>query len=160
MLDLHPGLMIWTIISFVILLFILKKFAWTPILAALEEREKNIKEGIEAAKKAREDTDRSVEEYRKKMAEAHAEAQSVIAKARQDAELIGTQLKTKYKTEAESLLDKARKQIDLERQAAINEIRNEVANLAISAAEKVIGKVLDSEDHRRLVIEGLEENRN
>ncbi len=160
MLDLHPGLMIWTIISFIILLFILKKFAWTPILAALDEREKYIKDGIEAAKKAREDADRSVEEYREKMAEAHAEAQSVISKARQDAEVIGNQLKARYKTEAESLLDKARKQIDLESQAAINEIRNEAANLAISAAEKVIGKALDSEDHRRLVIEGLEENRN
>lgn len=160
MLDLHPGLMIWTIISFVILLFILKKLAWTPILAALDEREKFIKDGIEAARKAREDAERSEEEYRKMIAEAQAEAQAVIAKARQDAETIGNQLKTKYKAEAESLLDKARKQIDLESQAAVNEIRNEVANLAISGAEKVIGKALDSEDHRRLIIEGLEENRN
>lgn len=160
MLDLHPGLMIWTIISFLILLFILKKLAWTPILAALDEREKYIKDGIEAARKALEDAEKSVEEYRRMIAEAQAEAQAVIAKSRQDAEIIGNQLKAKFKAEAESLLDKARKQIDLESQAAINEIRNEVANLAISAAEKVIGKALDSEDHRRLIIEGLEENRN
>ncbi len=160
MLDIHPGLMIWTIVSFLILLVILKKAAWTPILKALDEREKGIKENIETAKLAREDADRSLEEYRQKLSEAHTEAQSIVSKARQDAERVGEELKVKHKTEADAILDKARKQIDLERQAAINEIRTEVANLAISAAEKVVGKTLDSEDHRRLVMESLEENPN
>ena len=160
MLDIHPGLMIWTIVSFLILLVILKKAAWTPILKALDEREKGIKGNIEAAKQAREDADRSLEEYRRKLSEAHTEAQSVVSKARQDAERIGEELKAKYKVDADAIIDKAKKQIDLERQAAVNEIRAEVAGLAIAAAEKVIGKTLDTEDHRRLVMESLEGNSN
>ena len=160
MLDLHPGLMIWTIITFIILLIILKKAAWNPILTALDAREKGIKDNIEAAKNAREEAESSIEEYRRKLAEAAAEAQKVLAKARQDAERIGEELKAKYKADAEAELEKARKQIDLERQAAVNEIRNEMAGLVIAAAEKVIGKALDSEDHRRLVLGGLQENPN
>lgn len=160
MLDINPGLMIWTIGTFLILLFILNKAAWKPILGALEAREKNIKDNIESARKAREDADRSIEEYRQKLAEAHAEAQSTVAKARQDAERVGEELKAKYKVEAEAMLDKARKQIDLEKQAALTEIRNEVAGLAIAAAEKVISKSLDSDDHRRLIMESLKESNN
>ncbi len=160
MLDIHPGLMIWTIVSFVILLFILKKFAWTPIIAALEKREKGIKDDIETARNAREAAEQSLEEYRRKLAEAQSEAQTIIAGARTDAERIGEELKTRYKAEAENLVEKARKQIDLERQTAITEIRSEVASMAIDVAEKVIGRVLDSEDHHRLIIESLEENRN
>jgi len=160
MLDINPGLMIWTIVSFLILLFILNKAAWKPILAALEAREKNIKDNIEAAKKAREEADRSIEEYQKKLAEAHTEAQATVSRARQDAELLGEELKAKYKTEAEAMLEKARKQIDLEKQSALNAIRNEVAGIAIAAAEKVISKSLDSEDHRRLVMESLKGSNN
>jgi len=160
MLDIHPGLMIWTIVSFVILLFILKKFAWTPIIAALEKREKGIKDDIETARNAREVAEQSLEEYRRKLAEAASETQTIIARARTDAERIGEELKTRYKAEAENLVEKARKQIDLERQTAITEIRSEVASMAIDVAEKVIGKVLDSEDHHRLIVEGILENRN
>ncbi|MDP8239856.1 MAG: F0F1 ATP synthase subunit B [Candidatus Hatepunaea meridiana] len=160
MLDLHPGLMIWTIISFVILLYILNKAAWKPILKALDEREKGIKDDINTAKTAREKAESSLEEYRKQLAEAQSEAQKIVAKSREDAERIGEELKAKYQADAEALLEKARKQIDLESQAAINEIRNEVAGLAIVTAEKIIGKALDSEDHRRLVSESLMESPN
>ncbi|HHE46396.1 MAG TPA: ATP synthase F0 subunit B [Bacteroidetes bacterium] len=160
MLDINPGLMIWTIVSFLILLAVLKKAAWDPILKALDERENGIRENIETARQARDDADRSLEEYRRKLSEAQSEAQNIVAKARQDAERVGEELKTKYKVDAEALIDKAKKQIDLERRAAINQIRAEVAGLAISAAEKVVGKSLDSEDHRRLVMESLKESSN
>lgn len=160
LLELHPGLMIWTIITFIILLIILKKAAWNPILKALDAREKGIKDNIDAAKTARTEAEDSLEEYRKKLAEAQSEAQQVVAKARQDAERIGEELKVKYKTEAEAVLEKARQQIDLERQAAVNKIRGEIAGLAIAATEKIIRKTLAPEDHQRLVMEGLRENPN
>ena len=160
MLDLYPGLMIWTIVSFLILLFILKKAAWTPIVKALEEREKGIKDDIESARSAREEAEKSMDDYRKKLAEAQTEAQKVVEKARHDAERVGEELKAKYKADAESQLEKARKQIELEKQAAINEIRGEIATLAITAAEKIITKNLNSEDNRRLVMEGLKESEN
>ena len=157
MMDIHPGLMIWTIISFVIVLAVLWKFAWNPILAALERREQGIKGDIESARKAREEAEGSLAEYRRKLAEAQSEAQTVVSKARQDAERVREELMTRSKQDAEKLVERARQQIDLERQAAINEIRGEVANLAIAAAEKVIGKSLDAEDHRRLIKQSLEE---
>jgi len=160
MLDLYPGLMIWTIVSFLILLFILKKAAWTPIVKALEEREKGIKDDIESARSAREEAEKSMDDYRKKLAEAQTEAQKVVEKARHDAERVGEELKAKYKADADSQLEKARKQIELEKQAAINEIRGEIATLAITAAEKIITKNLNSEDNRRLVMEGLKESEN
>ena len=160
MLDLHPGLMIWTIITFVILLFILKKAAWTPILKALDDREMGIKANIEAARKAKEEADLAIEENRRKLAEAQAEAQKVIAKARQDAERLGEQLKAQYKTEADAARERAIKEIDLERQAAVNEIRKEISLLAVLAAEKIVGRTINAEDHKRLVMEGIQENSN
>ncbi|MCF7810732.1 F0F1 ATP synthase subunit B [bacterium] len=160
MLDIHPGLMIWTIITFVILLFILKKAAWTPILKALDDREMGIKANIEAARKAKEEADLAIEENRRKLAEAQAEAQKVIAKARQDAERLGEQLKAQYKAEADAARERAIKEIDLERQAAVNEIRKEITYLAVAAAEKIVGKSISAEDHKRLVMEGIQENFN
>jgi F-type H+-transporting ATPase subunit b len=155
MMDIHPGLMIWTIISFLILLVILKKFAWTPILKALDEREKGIKDNIEAARAAREEAERSLVEYRRKLAEAQAEAQGVVAKARQDAERVRDELLEKSKQDAQAQIERARKQIEIESDAAIKAIRAEVAELAVIAAEKIISRSLTPEDHKRLAVEGL-----
>ncbi len=158
--DIHPGLMIWTIISFVVLLIILKKFAWTPILAALDEREKGIKDNIEAAKKAREEAEQSLTVYRQKIAEAQAEAQMIVVKARADAERVRDELIEKSKADAQSQIERARKQIELESEAALKAIRTEISSLAIFAAEKIISRSLTPEDHRRLATDGLKESLN
>lgn len=160
MMDLHPGLMIWTIISFVILLFILKRVAWTPILKALDAREKGIKDNIEAADAARQEAEKALVEYKTQLAESQVEAQSIVAKARQDAERVREELVTKSKQEAEQQIERAQKQIELESQEAIKKIRAQVAELVTESAEKVIGKVLNSEDHQRLVLESIKENPN
>jgi len=157
MMDIHPGLMIWTIISFLVLLVILKKFAWTPILAALDERELGIKNNIEAAKLAREEAERALADYRKRLAEAQAEAQGIVAKARTDAERVRDELLEKSKADAQALVERARKQIELESDAAIKAIRSEVAELAVIAAEKIINRTLTPEDHKRLAADGLKE---
>ncbi len=157
MMDIHPGLMIWTIISFLILLVVLKKLAWTPILAALDEREKGIKDNIEAAKLAREEAERALADYRKRLAEAPAEAQGIVAKARLDAERVREELIEKSKADAQALVERARKQIEMESQAAIKAIRAEIAELAVIAAEKIISRSLTPEDQRRLAVEGLKE---
>lgn len=155
MMDIHPGLMIWTIISFVVLLVVLKKFAWTPILAALDEREKGIKDNIEAARKAREEADQSLAVYKQKLAEAQAEAQAMVSKARTDAERVRDELIEKSKADAQAQIERARKQIELESDAAIKAIRNEISELAVIAAEKIITRSLTPEDHKRLSVEGL-----
>lgn len=160
MMNIEPGLAIWTIITFVIFLFILKRFAWNPILKALDAREQGIKNDIQAAKNAREEAEKSLEEYRRKLSEAQVEAQAVVAKARRDAERVREELLAKSKREAEAQVERARKQIELERMEAVNQIRSEIAGLVIASAEKVIGKALSAEDHRRLIAEGLRENPN
>lgn len=152
--------MIWTIISFVILLFILKKVAWTPILKALDAREKGIQDNIDAARLSREDAEKALEEYKKQLAEAQTEAQSIVSKARKDAERVREDLLAKSKQEAENQVERARKQIDLESQEAINRIRAELASLVVASAEKVIGKSLSMDDHERLIMESLKENSN
>lgn len=158
MMDINPGLMIWTIISFLVLLVVLKKFAWTPILAALDEREKGIKDNIEAAKQAREEAERALADYRKRLAEAQAEAQGVVAKARQDAERVREELVEKSKAEAQALLDRAHKQIELESQAAVKAIRAEVSEMVVVAAERIISRSLTDADKQRLASDALTEN--
>ncbi|MBM3328518.1 MAG: F0F1 ATP synthase subunit B [Calditrichaeota bacterium] len=160
MMDIHPGLMIWTIISFVILLAILKKFAWGPILKALDERELGIKTNIEQARAAREEADKALAEYKRKLAEAQAEAQAVVSKSRADAERVREDLLAKSKEEAQGLVERARRQIEMETQAALNSIRAEVADLAVNVASKAIGKSLTPDVHSRLVAESLAESRN
>ena len=160
MMDLHPGLMLWTIISFFVLLVILKKYAWGPILKALDAREKGIKDNLQAAEAAREKGEKTLVEYRLQLAEAQAEAQTLIAKARRDAELVREDLLAKSKAEAETQIDRARMQIERESQDAIVRIRTEVAALVVDSARKVIGKTLDSEDHKRLILDSIKENPN
>ncbi len=156
MMDIHPGLMIWTIISFVILLIILKKLAWGPILNALDEREKGIKDSIKSAAEAQEAANRTLDEYKTQLAEARAEAQSIISKSRQDAERVRDDLITKSKDDAQALIEKAGKQIELEKQEAINQIRSEIATMVVDSASKIIGKTLNVEDHKRLILETLD----
>lgn len=160
MMDLHPGLMLWTIISFVLFLLILKKVAWGPIIQALDAREKGIKDNIQAAEAARAGAEKSLKEYKQRLSEAQAEAQKMLANARRDAERIREDLLAKSKTEAEGQIDRARKQIEMEGQDAINRIRAEIADLIVDSARKVIGKTLNSEDHRRLILDSLKENPN
>lgn len=152
--------MIWTIISFVILLIILKRVAWNPILKALDAREKGIQDNIDAAKLSREEAEKSLEDYKKKLAEAQAEAQSIVSKARKDAERVREDLLAKSKQEAEKQVERARKQIDLESQEAVTRIRAELASLVVASAEKVIGKTLNMDDHERLIMESLKEKTN
>ncbi len=160
MMDLHPGLMLWTIISFVLFLIILKKVAWGPIIQALDAREKGIKDNIQAAEAARVEAEKALEEYKRQLTESQAEAQKMIADARRDADRVREDLLAKSKAEAEGQIDRARKQIELEGQDAINQIRAEVANLVVDSARKVIGKTLDSEDHKQLILDSLKENPN
>ena len=155
MMNLEPGLMIWTIISFLIFLILLWKFAWTPILKALDAREKGIQNDIDSAKTAREEAKSALAEYRKQLTDAQSDVQAILSKARQDAERVREDLLAKSKQEAEMQIERARKQIDLERQEAVTQIRAEVAGLVISSAEKVIGKSLDIADHERLIMDSL-----
>ncbi|MFN3822061.1 MAG: F0F1 ATP synthase subunit B [bacterium] len=157
MMDIHPGLIIWTIITFLILLAVLKRFAWKPILEALENRERSIKESIEEAQRARQEAQRLFEDYQQMMRVAHQDAQRIIVKAREEAERLREEILNEARGEAQAFQERARRQIEQETRAALMAIRAEVAEWVILAAERVIRRKLTPEDHNRISVEIAEE---
>lgn len=149
------GTIFWTIITFVILVFILGKFAWRPILQMLDEREKRIKDSLEAAEQARMVAQKTLAEQSKILEDARKEAQDILLKTRKAAEQTKDEILTKAKKEAEQLIAKAMQDIELSREKTMDEIREMVVTLSISAAQKIIGKALDQKEQEALVSDFL-----
>ena len=157
--QLDPGLFIWTIITFVILFTVLAKFAWRPLLKALKEREDHIRSSLEDAEKARHELEQLNDESDKIIAKAHSEAQEIRSDAKASAEKIKSDLRRQTEIESKKLKDDALVQIQLEKDKAISEIRQEVVTLTMSAAEKVIGKNLTVEDNQKLIEKSIKDLR-
>ena len=151
LLKIDPGLMIWTIVTFVVLLTILRLVAWKPLLAMLDEREKRIQDALGQAEKAREEAEKSVEENRRMMAKAEADAAEAIARGREAAERVAQEVRQRAETESRQMLEQARRSIQQEKEQAIQELRNQVADLAILAAEKILEENLDEARNRKIV---------
>jgi F-type H+-transporting ATPase subunit b len=151
------GLMIWTLLAFGVAIFILAKYAFPPISAALDKRQKMIEESIDHAQQQREESDRLLAEYRDRLKEARSQADEILEKARKDAESTHRDAIESGKVTREDLIAQARKDIEGETRRAIQEIRNEVADLTIQATEKVTRKTLTDADQQRLVEEALSE---
>ena len=151
LLDPHVGLIIWTIITFLVVLFVLKKFAWPHLLAALDEREKRIGDAIAAAEQARQEAEEVLREHRQKLAAADEEARQVVAEAREAGANLRQTIVSQAREEAERMLDQARTSIESEKRAAIAELRRETASLAVQAAGALIDANLDDEKNRGLV---------
>ena len=145
------GLMVWTLVIFVILVFILSKYAFGPITASVEARERALEEAIASAKRDREEAARLLAEHRAALAASHGEAQKIIADARVAAERVRAELVEQAHAEQASLLARARQEIESEKARAIAELRREAVDLAIAGASKVIEKNLDQESNRKLV---------
>jgi len=152
----QPGSIIWTAAVFLVLLFVLHKWAWKPILTGLQAREDGIKKNIEDAKKAREESEKLLEQYKSQLDSARKEAQKLIGDAASRADVLLEEKKKQMDAEAQAILDKARLQIDQERQKVIQELRQEVVEIALSAAGKVIQRTLRPEDHRELINREIE----
>ncbi|MEC8915630.1 MAG: F0F1 ATP synthase subunit B [Candidatus Neomarinimicrobiota bacterium] len=153
--QLDPGLFIWTILTFLVLFFVLAKFAWKPLLAALEARENTIRVSLEDAEKAKTELERLNAESEEIIAKARSEAQSIHVEARAAAEKIKTDLMSEAEEDAGKIRDEAEKQIRVEKEKAINEIRQEVVDLSLAVAEKVIKKNLSKEDNKDLIENSL-----
>lgn len=151
LLDPHVGLIIWTIITFLVVLFVLKKFAWPHLLAALDEREQRISDAITGAEQARQEAEEVLREHRQKLAAADEEARQVVAEAREAGANVRQTIVSQAREEAERMLDQARTSIESEKRAAIAELRRETANLAVQAAGALIDANLDDEKNRGLV---------
>jgi len=150
-----PGLFIWTIITFRVLLYLLKRFAWSPLLKALDERQETIRKSLDDAEQATQELQRMQQKSAQIIAEAHGEAQSIVAKSRAAAETVREDLKRKAKEEAGALVRGAQRQIQLETARAIQQIRHEVVDLSLTVASKLIKKNLTQEDNDALIQDSL-----
>jgi len=146
-----PGLMIWTILAFLITLFVLRRYAFGPIQKMIDERRERIRRSLEEAEEARAEARRLLEEHRSLIGQARSEAEGILADARRVAEAQRERVKEETEADRQRRLEETRRQIEAETQRALGQIRAEVAELTIVAASKVTGKVLDDDDHRRLI---------
>ena len=153
--QLDPGLFVWTIITFLILLGVLTRFAWKPLLKALETRENEISQSLEDAKKAKQELERLSAESDEIIAKARSEAQGIVSEGKKAAEQLTATTLNKAKEEAMANLSAAKEQIKIERDKAIVEIKGEVVNLSLSIAEKLVKKNLSKEDNKSLIDESL-----
>jgi F-type H+-transporting ATPase subunit b len=151
------GLMIWTLIAFLVALFVLRKYAWPAITEALEKRQHAIEESIDTAERARAESAELLEEYRARLREARTQAEEILVRARKAGEVVERESVEEAKAKREELLEQTRRDIEAETRRAIQEIRSEVADLTILATEKVTRKTLDDDDQKRLVEEALGE---
>jgi F-type H+-transporting ATPase subunit b len=154
--SINPGLIIWTLIVFGILLVLLWRFAFPAIVKSVEERERRIQKQLEDAEKANAEAQRLLEEHKKQIAAARAEAQDILGKAKVVSQKERETLLAKAREEYDALLNRARKDIDAEKEKAILALRREAVELSIAAASRVIEANLDTESNRRLVTEFLE----
>ena len=149
------GLMIWTLLAFLVTLYILNRFALPVIKDALDKRATAIEDSIAAATRSKEESEALLAEYRERLKEARNQADDIVLRARKNAEAFERDSQDQARTKREELLEQTRKDIDAETRRAIEDIRTEVADLTIKATEKITGRVLTAEDQKRLVDEAL-----
>ncbi len=156
LISVTPGLMIWTVVCFLITLFVLKRFAFGPIQKMIDERRKRIEETVASAEHAREEAHRLLEEHRSLMGQARRDAEEILVEARKTAEASRERLKDELEADRQRRMEETKRQIEAETHRALGQIRQEVAELTLLAATKVTGKVLDSGDQRRLIDEAIQ----
>jgi F-type H+-transporting ATPase subunit b len=152
-----PGLMIWTIISFLITLFVLKRYAFGPIQRMIDQRRERIEQAIAEADNAREEARRLLEEHRKLIGQAKSDSEEILAEARRVAEAQRDRVRQETDEDRSRRLEETRRQIDQATVQALGEIRDEVGRLSLIAAEKVTRKSLNEADQKRLIDEALAE---
>ena len=149
------GLIVWTLVAFLTVLFLLKKFAWKPILKSLKEREDSIQNAIDEAKRTKEEMASLKAGNEKILLEARAERDNIMKEAREAKDTIIAEAKTKASKEGERLIAIAREAINNEKMAAITELKNQVATLSIEIAEKILKEELSSVDKQKQLVKAL-----
>ena len=152
-----PGLLLWTIITFVVLVVILRWKAWPSIVKALRDRETAVRGAIDDARRQRLEAEKLLEEHRKLMVEARRETAALVDQGRRDAERVRQELLETARREQQEVLEQGRRQIAQETKAALASLQERTVDLALAASEKLLKKTLDGDAHRRLVEETLKE---
>jgi F-type H+-transporting ATPase subunit b len=155
LIQVTPGLMIWTIVCFGFTLFVLKRWAFGPIQKLIDERRERIRQALEEADNARVEARKLLEEHRKLIGEARRQAEEIRADVRREAEAGRERVREETEADRKRRLEETKRQIEAETARALSQIRQEVAELTLLAASKVTGKVLDSADQRRLIDEAI-----
>ena len=157
LIEVVPGLMIWTLICFAITFYVLKRFAFGPIQKTIDERRDRIRKAVEEADQARTDARNLLEEHKQLMGQAKGEAAGILAEARKVADAQIERVKEESEVERQRRLEETKRQIEAETKRSLDQIRSEVADLTLAATVRVTGKVLDAEDQRRLIDEAIAE---
>ncbi len=157
LIQVKPGLMIWTIVCFLVVLFVLKKFAFAPIQKMIDDRRERIRSAIDEADNAREEARHLLEEHRKLIGQAKSEAEEILAEARRIGDSQRARVREETETDRQRRLEETRRQIEQATEQALGQIRDEVGKLSLLAAEKVILKSLTDKDQKRLIDEALAE---
>jgi len=157
LLDVNPGLMIWTVVTFIILLLILKKVAWKPILSALDKRENDIREALAQAETAKEEAKKILEENQANLAKAEEESKKIIEQSRNYAQTLKEQMLSDSKEQAKKIVDEASSEIERKKDAAFEELKGQISEIAVNAAEKIIRESLDAQKGKQVVDRYLNE---
>ena len=157
LIEVVPGLMIWTLICFGITFYVLRRFAFARIQQGIDERRDRIRKTVEEADKARAEARNLLEQHRQLIGQAKGEAADILADARKVADAQIERVKAEAEEERQRRLEETKRQIDAETKRSLDQIRSEVADLTLAATARVTGKVLDADDQRRLIDEAISE---
>lgn len=151
--SVNLGLAFWTLLTFLTLLIILGKYAWGPLLGALDKREKGIQGNIDDAKRQRDEAEALLAEYREQLAEGRRQAQAMVAEGREAADALRKELEAKAREETQVMLANARREITREREAAVEAVRRESVDVALAVASRLLSERLDSQRDRQLAMD-------
>lgn len=155
--SINLGTAFWTLLTFLTLLFILGKYAWGPLLGALDKREKGIQGNIDDAKRQRDEAEALLAEYREQLAEGRRQAQAMVAEGREAADALRKELEAKAREETQTMLANARREITREREAAVEAVRRESVDVALAVASRLLSERLDSQRDRQLAMDYIDD---
>lgn len=156
-LDVNPGVILWTVVTFIFLLLILKKIAWKPILNSLNERESFIKESLEKAEAAKKEAEKLILDNKLSMQKAEEEAKKIIDQSREYAEKLKSQILDESKSQAKKMIEDAANEIERKNAEAFSKLKEQVADIAIQSAEKILRENLDKDKQIKLVKKYLDD---
>jgi F-type H+-transporting ATPase subunit b len=157
MFNINLGLSAWTIVVFLALVFVLAKFAWKPILTAVEARENGIQSALDEAAQRNAEAGKLLDEHRKQLADARRQANEILAEGKAAGERVRKDIEEKARTEGQAIIERARQEIERERDAAVETLRKEAVELALSAASRLMAENLTQAKDRQLVERFLDE---
>ena len=153
----NVGNAVWTLVIFVIVVVVLGKFAWGPVLSLLQQREQFIHKSLSDAKRDRDEAEARLRDYAAKLQTAQAEAVAIIEDARRDAERLRQELRQRAKSEADTILKNAERQIELQTTRAVQQIRQEAVDLSVTIASKLLQRNISKDDNEKLIAEALKQ---